>query len=101
MDDRIRRQHFFQRGAEGGDEFRRQVGDESHRVGQDRLGPLGQFQPAHRRVEGREQQVLGQHLGRGQRVEQRRLPGIGVADQRDHRERHALARLSLKPAVCA
>ena len=46
---------------------------------------------AHRRVERREQQVLGHHLGAGQAVEQRRLAGIGIADQRDHRPRRPLA----------
>ena len=40
MDDEIGLGHLFQRGAEGGDEMRRQVGDEADRVGQDRrAGP--------------------------------------------------------------
>ena len=37
---------------------------------------------------------LASTLALGQPVEQRRLAGIGVADQRDDRERHLLARLA-------
>jgi drug/metabolite transporter (DMT)-like permease len=38
--DDIRAQHLFERGAEGGDELGRQIGDEAHRVGQDDLAPV-------------------------------------------------------------
>ena len=41
------------------------------------------------------------HLGAGQRVEQRRLAGVGVADQRDHRERHAPPRGAVQAAGAA
>ena len=56
------------------------------------LPPCGRLERAHGRVERREQQVVGQHVGAGQAVEQRRFAGIGVADQRDHAVRHALPR---------
>ena len=62
------------------------------------LVPPRQLQPAHGGIQGGEQQVLGQHLGFGQPVEQGGLAGIGVADQRDHRERHLLARLAAQAA---
>ena len=59
----------------------------------DRMTVRAMRQPhaAQRRVERGEQHVLGQHAGAGQPVEQRRLAGIGVADQRDDRKRHLLA----------
>ena len=41
------------------------------------------------------------HLGAGHGVEQRRFAGIGVADQRDHRGRHALARAAVQRAGAA
>jgi hypothetical protein len=53
-------------------------------------------EPAHRRVEGREQHVLGTDRGAGQAVEQRRFPGIGVADQRNDRIGHPAARLAVQ-----
>ena len=37
-------------------------------------------------------------LGAGQRVEQGRFSGVGVADQRDHRERHAPPRRTVQAA---
>ena len=50
------------------------------------------FEPAHGRIERREQLVRGVDLGAGQRVEQRRLARVRVADQRDDRHRVALTR---------
>ena len=51
-----------------------------------------------RRVERREQHVLGQHVGLGQAVEQRRFAGVGVADQRDDRIGHLAALLAMQAA---
>ena len=56
----------------------------------------GQIEAPHRRVEGREQHVFGGDRRAGQAVEQRRFPGIGVADQRHHRIGHAAARLAMQ-----
>ena len=53
--------------------------------------PSGSLIDAHGRIERGEQQVLGEHVGAGQAVEQRRLAGVGVADQR-HRRQARLAR---------
>ena len=57
----------------------------------DRIAVLAmrQLDRARGRVERREQHVLGEDLGRRQPVEQRRLAGVGVADERDDRVRHA------------
>ncbi len=63
---------------------RRQVGDEADGVGEDDARAVRQFDPPQRRIERREQPVVGEDPGAGQRVEQRRLAGVGVADQRDH-----------------
>ena len=52
--------------------------------------PSGQRDRPHGRVERGEEHVLGQHPGAGQPVEQRRLAGVGVADQRHDRIRHPL-----------
>ena len=71
--------------------MRRQVGDEADRVGQDDRRAVRQAHAPQRRIERGKQHVLGQHAGTGQPVEQRRLAGIGVADERDDRKRHLLA----------
>ena len=57
-----------------------------------------QRQPPHRRIERREELVLDQHAGRGEPVHQRRLAGVGVADERDGRIRHAGAALPMQAA---
>ena len=98
MHDDVGLQHLFQRGAERRDQFDRQIGDKAHRVGEDHLAPVRQHQSAHGGIERREQQVLGEHVRFRQRVEQRRLAGIGVAHQRHDRIRHALARFAMQPA---
>ena len=56
-----------------------------------RNGAAVQLQRARRRVQRVEQAVADADLGAGQRVEQRRLAGVGVAGQRDARQVRALA----------
>ena len=46
----------------------------------------GKAQPPRGRIERGEQLVLDQHVAVGERVEQRRLAGVGVADDRHHRQ---------------
>ena len=46
------------------------------------------FDPPHGGIERREQLVGDEAVRAGQRIEQRRLAGIGIADQRDRRHRH-------------
>ncbi len=62
----------------------------AHRIGQHGPRSVRQLEAPHRRVEGGEQKILGQDIRGGQFVEQRRLAGIGVTDQCDHRIWHAL-----------
>ena len=72
-----------ERGAERRDEIVRQLLDEPDRV-RDQHARLGlRLQRAHRGVERREELVRDQHLAAGERAHQRRLAGVGVADQRD------------------
>ena len=76
---------LLQRGLEGVDQAVRQVADEADRVGQRHLAAprLAQVELARGGVQRGEQLVgrVGARLD--QRVEQRRLAGVGVADQRD------------------
>ena len=52
---------------------------------------MRQFQQPHRRIERGEKHVSGDDLGAREPVEQRRLAGVGVADQRDDRVWNVLA----------
>src|SRR5690606_1473676 len=78
---------LLERRPEGGDELGREVVDESHRVGEQNLPSTRQLDSSGRRVERGEELVLGEDLGTRNRVEQRALAGVGVADQRDDRDR--------------
>ena len=100
MQDQVGLDDFFQRGAERSHEHGRQVRDESDGVGQDDAIAMRQVDGAQGRIERREQHVGGQHRRFGQPVEQCRLAGIGVTDQRDNRIRHALAAFAMQ-AACA
>ena len=53
------------------------------------------------RIERGEQRVLRQHAGAGQRIEQGRLAGIGVADERHGRIRHPRPRFPMQRARAA
>ena len=53
--------------------------------------PCGQPDQPHGRIEGGEQHIRRHDLGPGQPVEQGRLAGVGIADQRDDRIRHVAA----------
>ena len=92
MQDHVGLDHLFERGAESRDQHGRQVGNEADRVGQDACA---------RHAAGRPRASVGSSvansmsadstLGPRHAVEQRRFAGIGVADQRDDRIRHAPA----------
>jgi hypothetical protein len=76
------------------------VADEADGVGQrDRARDALEVQLARRRVERREQLVGGVRLGVDERVEERRLAGVGVADERDPERGVALARSPLLAAL--
>ncbi len=86
MHDQIGFQHLLESGAEGLDKVRRQIGHEADRVGDHAGLAVGQPDRPHGRIERGEQQVLGHHGRAAQAVEQRRLAGVGVADQRHRRQ---------------
>ena len=106
---------LFQSGAEGRDEIARQIADESHRVGDHHLvsglasfsvsvrrGPVPpEAQPARGGIERGEEDVLRQHRGVGQRIEQRALSGVRVADDRDDGDARAAALPAPRRAVGA
>ena len=60
--------------------------------------PCGSSTARKRRIERGEQHVGRQHVRRRHAVEQRRFAGIGVADQRHDRIRHALAAVAMQLA---
>ena len=60
--------------------------------------PWGNLIKAHGRIERREQHVGRHDFGAGQPIEQGRLAGVGVADQRDDRIGHGAAARSLQGA---
>ena len=62
------------------------------------FAPCGSVMARSVGIERREQHVGRHHAGARQPVEQRRLAGIGVADQRDDRVRHALAAVAMELA---
>ena len=72
--------------------------DEADRVGQQYGLATRQGETTGGRVERGEQTVLGQHAGVGQRVQQRRLPRVRVADDRHRRQPAAIALLALQAA---
>jgi hypothetical protein len=72
-----------QRRLEGRNQLVGQLADEPDRIGDDDRAAAGQHHAPHQRVERREQLVRDVGIGAGQRAEQRRLPGVGVADQGD------------------
>ena len=78
---------LLERRAERGEEILRQIADEADGVGDDDLaiavpGPAD-LEVARARVERGEELVLGEDLRAGERVEQRALAGVRVADDRD------------------
>ena len=78
--------HFLERGAERRDQAVRQAIDEADRVRQQDLRPVGQPHLAQQRIERDEQRVRDERFLPREAVEERRLAGVGVADQRDGRQ---------------
>ena len=101
VDEEVGVDHLLQRGPERLDQLVGQLADEPDGVGEEHRLAAGQGEAADGGVEGREQPVLHQDPGTGQAVEQRRLAGVGVADQRDQRVLGPAARLALRVAHLA
>ncbi len=78
----VRLAGLLQRRAEGRHQLVRQVAHEADGVRERNLEARREVQPAHGRVEGREQLVGGVGVGGGEAVEERGLARIGVSDQR-------------------
>ena len=86
LDQHVGAGDLLERGAERVDQLVGQLVDEAHGVGDDRGLAVAQLHLARGRVEGREQLVLGPgDLAADERVEQRRLAGVRVADDGDGR----------------
>ena len=87
--DHVKRQiglrHFLERRTKRGHQRVRQSIDETHCVGNQKLTTIGQTNPPHKRIEGHKQSVRRRRLLLCQPVEQRRLAGVGVADERHGR----------------
>ena len=101
-----------QRAAERCDQMMGELADEADGVGDQRDAALGAHHPPRRRVERGEQPILDEHLGTSERVEQRALARVGVADDRGaelapplprwvSRSRATRLELSLERARCA
>ncbi len=92
VQDHVGLDHLLERRAEGRDQHGRQVGDEADRVGQDRACCRAAASPrASVGSSVANSMSSAATSARGQAVEQRRLAGVGVADQRHDRIGHALA----------
>ena len=88
----------LERALERLDQSVRQVAHEADRVGDQHRLAAGQRQSASRRIERGEQPILDEHAGMGEVVEQRRLAGVGVADDRHRGEAAATTALALQVA---
>ena len=94
MQQQVGRRDLLERRAKGGDQRVRQPLDEADRVGHEQLAPIRQPHLADERIERDEQRVRRDRVAAGQRVEQRRLAGVGVADERDRRDGRLVAPLA-------
>ena len=90
MHDQVGPQRLLERGREGLHELVGQLADEADGVGE-QVGAPRDLERARGGVERVEEPVAHAHLGAGQRVEQRRLAGVGVAGQRHRGQARALA----------
>ena len=90
VQDQVGEHGLLERRLERLDQLVGQLLDEADRVGQ-QVAAAGELEAAGGRVEGVEEPVPHPDLGAGERVQQGRLAGVGVAGERDARERGALA----------
>ena len=87
MQDDIRLDDLFERGAKSRHEHGGQIRDEAHGIGQHDPCAVRQAKRPQRRVKRRKKHVLREDVCARQAIEQGRLAGIGVADERDNGER--------------
>ena len=86
MEDEIRDERLLERRREALDELRRQSPDESDGVGHE-VALAVVLERAGRRVERLEQAIVDGCVRSGERVQERRLPDVRVAGERDGRTR--------------
>ena len=91
--------HLLECRAEGLNERVRQLLDETDGVGQEDFLLLGQDEVARRRVECREELVLGKDFRAREPVQECRLARVGVADEGDERDARELAAATVQVAV--
>ena len=100
MDQQVGVADHVERGLERRHQLMGQLLDEADRVGRIHRFSSRQRQAAGRGVESREQAVLDQHVGAGDPVQQRRLAGVGVADERHRPVPGPTPGLGLSRPVC-
>jgi hypothetical protein len=94
----VRIRDFLERGAKRRHEGVRQPVDEPDGIGHEQLAVVRQPDLAHERIEGHEQGIGRLGVGARQRIEQRRLSGVRVANQRNGRHGRLLPPLAKLPA---
>ena len=93
--DEVGFEHYLECRPERLDHLMGQLAHEADGVGQQHGLPSRQVELSGSRIERREQPVLHQHIRGAQPVQQRRLPGVGIADQRDSALAASLTALAL------
>ena len=88
---------LLERGGEGVDELMGKLAKEADRIAQ-QIGAAVDLECAGRRIERVKETVGDRHIGAGQCVQQCRLAGVGVARQRDLRQRRALSLAAHHPS---
>ncbi len=97
----VRGRNFLERGAKRRDERVRQAIDEADGVRHEELPPVRQPHLADKRIERDEERVRCHGVIARERVEERRLAGVGVADEGDRRDGALLAALAQLRAPAA
>ena len=99
MEEHIRVRELLEGGAERGHELVGQLADEADGVGEDeRRSPVPAHDPRGR-IQGDEELIGGGEACPAQPVQQRCLAGVGVADQRHHRDPRAPPSVPLQPPM--
>ena len=91
MQDEVRFGNLFKRCLEGVHEGHRQFADEAHGVGHNDLCPRAHLPTPHGGIERSEHLVGGVNAVGGEGVEQRGLPGVGIARQRHRGDARPIA----------
>jgi hypothetical protein len=99
MEQQVGLRGFLEGGCESLDELVRQIAHEADRIGDHDLGTRCEPQTPRERIERRKELVGGEGSGTGEPVEQRRLAGVGVTDERDCECRSTIARATPRAAL--